>query len=95
VRSCLLSNGIGGMVELFEVLHPRGRSIPFAANWGDFGYLHLCLNAKDIHKIARYLQKEGIEIISPPMNADDERAPAFMYFRDPDGIFLEVMDFNT
>ena len=40
VRSCLLANRRGeGMVELFEVTRPRGRSIPFASRWGDFGYL--------------------------------------------------------
>jgi catechol 2,3-dioxygenase-like lactoylglutathione lyase family enzyme len=95
VRSCLLSNGDkGGKVELFEVLTPRGRSMPFSANWGDFGYLQLCLNAKSVGEIAGYFKAEGIEIVSPPMNADDEVAPAFMYFRDPDGIFLEVMDFS-
>ncbi|MFC2070616.1 VOC family protein, partial [Chloroflexota bacterium] len=44
VRSCVLANSEGGgMVELFEVLEPRGRSIPFSALWGDFGYLQTCL----------------------------------------------------
>lgn len=95
VRSCLLSNGNnGGKVELFEVLTPRGRSMPFSANWGDFGYLQLCLKAKGVGEIADYFKSEKIDIVSPPMNADDVVAPEFMYFRDPDGIFLEVMDFN-
>jgi len=43
------------MIELFEVMEPRGRSMPFAAGWGDFGYLQVCLNGKqgdDIFQMA-------------------------------------------
>lgn len=97
VRSCVLANSkAGGMLELFEVMAPRGRSIPFATRWGDFGYLQVCLNGKqgaDIIKIAAYFEKEGIEFISGPKLMHDERQGAFFYMKDPDGNMVEFLNF--
>jgi catechol 2,3-dioxygenase-like lactoylglutathione lyase family enzyme len=95
VRSCLLANSEGGgMLELFEVLTPRGRSIPFATNWGDFGYLQVCLYCDNIHEMAAYFEKEGIEFLCEIQMIDDgtpENAGMFMYIKDPDGIPVEFM----
>jgi catechol 2,3-dioxygenase-like lactoylglutathione lyase family enzyme len=97
VRSCLLaSSKAEGMVELFEVLEPRGRSIPFAVRWGDFGYLQVCLNGKqgdDIFQMATYLEREGVEFVSGPQLMGDEREGAFLYAKDPDGIPMEFLVF--
>ncbi|MEJ2738605.1 MAG: VOC family protein [Dehalococcoidia bacterium] len=96
VRSCLLANSTGnGMVELSEFLKPRGRSIPFCTNWGDFGYLQLCLLGDNIRDIEKRFINEDMDLILPPqiMEEDDpENAGlAFLYTRDPDGIPVEVM----
>jgi len=95
VRSCVLANSKGGgMLELFEVLEPRGRSIPFAANWGDFGYLQVCFYCDNIHEMAAYFEKEGMEFLTRIKTIDDgrpEHAGSFIYFRDPDGIPVETM----
>ena len=97
VRSCVLKNSTAeGMIELFEVMEPRGRSIPFTARWGDFGYLQVCLNGKqgdDIYKVASYFEKEGIEFLSGPQLMGDEREGAFFYMKDPDGIPVELLVF--
>jgi catechol 2,3-dioxygenase-like lactoylglutathione lyase family enzyme len=97
VRSCVLASSQGGgMVELFEVSQPRGRSIPFAARWGDYGYLQVCLNGKqgeDIFKIAAYFEKEGIEFASGPQLMHDEKEGAFFYMKDPDGVMIEFLNF--
>ncbi len=97
VRSCILGNSqAAGMIELLEVSEPRGRSIPFATRWGDFGYLQVCLNGKqggDIFKIAAHLEKEGLEFISSPKLMNDERQGAFFYVKDPDGIMVEFLNF--
>ncbi len=96
VRSCLLgSSGAGpdeGMVELFEVMEPRGRSIPFSARWGDFGYLQVCFRHEDAREAASRLEKEGVELLcghtvmvgGPPGPPGE-----FFYLKDPDGIPLE------
>lgn len=97
VRSCVLANSEAeGMIELFEVKEPRGRSIPFASRWGDFGYLQVCLNGKqgdDIFRMATYFENEGLEFISGPQLMRDEREGAFFYIKDPDGIPVEFLVF--
>ncbi|MFC1862900.1 VOC family protein, partial [Thermodesulfobacteriota bacterium] len=97
VRSCVLKNSNAeGMIELFEVMEPRGRSIPFTARWGDFGYLQVCLNGNqgdDIFQMASYFEKEGIEFLSGPQLMGDEREGAFFYMKDPDGIPVELLVF--
>jgi catechol 2,3-dioxygenase-like lactoylglutathione lyase family enzyme len=97
IRSCVLAcSKAEGMVELFEVLEPRGRSIPFGTRWGDFGYLQVCLNGKqgdDIFEIAAYFEKEGMEFLSGPQLMHDERKGAFFYMKDPDGIPVEFLVF--
>jgi catechol 2,3-dioxygenase-like lactoylglutathione lyase family enzyme len=96
VRSCLLAAGGqgDGMVELFEVMKPRGRSIPFAARWGDFGYLQLCLNCSGVEEMAAHCEQHGIEFLTGLKRFDDERAGVFIYVRDPDGIPVEFLDFK-
>jgi catechol 2,3-dioxygenase-like lactoylglutathione lyase family enzyme len=95
VRSCLLANGKGrGMLELFEVLRPRGRSIPFGTQWGDFGYLQVCLYRNDIQEMTTTCEARGIELLAAPRIIDDPEHPgAFMYVRDPDGVPVELVAF--
>ena len=97
VRSCVLkSSQAEGMIELFEVVEPRGRSFPFGIKWGDFGYAQVCLNGKqgdDIFEMASYFEKEGIEFLSGPQLMRDEREGAFFYMKDPDGIPVEFLVF--
>jgi hypothetical protein len=84
------------MLELFEVLHPRGRSIPFSARWGDFGYLQVCMSCADVTGTAAYFAEEGIESITGPQwfgDSKDENAGMFFYIQDPDGIPVEFLSF--
>jgi catechol 2,3-dioxygenase-like lactoylglutathione lyase family enzyme len=98
VCSCVLASSQGpGMVELFEVQKPRGRSIPSFTRWGDFGLTQVCLNGKagaDILKIAAYYEKEGMEFLSGPQLMHDEKGGGFFYMKDPDGIPLEFLVFG-
>jgi catechol 2,3-dioxygenase-like lactoylglutathione lyase family enzyme len=95
VRSCVLANSKGvGMLELFEVLEPRGRSIPFSTRWGDFGYLQVCFNCDDMSEIATHCEKEGIDLLCEPQVMDTDKPElegAFLYVKDPDGIPLEFL----
>jgi len=82
------------MVELFEVVNPRGRSIPFGVNFGDFGYLQTCFYHSDIRGIAASCKEAGIEFLTDLKVMDDgipEHAGSFIYIRDPDGIPLEFL----
>jgi catechol 2,3-dioxygenase-like lactoylglutathione lyase family enzyme len=93
VRSCLCASGRGrGMLELFEVTKPRGRSIPFGAQWGDFGYLQVCLYASDRQALIAQVEAAELDMLLPLRGVEDPENPAlFMYMRDPDGILVEVM----
>jgi catechol 2,3-dioxygenase-like lactoylglutathione lyase family enzyme len=96
IRSCILGNSRGnGMVELFESLKPRGRSIPFLTNWGDYGYLQMCLLGTGIREVEAAFRQSDLDIVLDPqmITSDDPKNSglAFMYVRDPDGIPVEVM----
>jgi catechol 2,3-dioxygenase-like lactoylglutathione lyase family enzyme len=94
VRSCLLANSKGGgMLELYELLKPRGRSIPLNTYWGDFGYLEVALWVDDIHSSASYFREEGLNILHSPCMAFDgpEIQFWFAYTTDPDGIPVELI----
>ena len=94
VRSCLLANSEGGgMLELYELLKPRGRSIPFNTHWGDFGYLEVAVMCHDIHESAAYYDREGIEWLHRPCLAFDtgDEELWFLYIKDPDGIPVELV----
>jgi catechol 2,3-dioxygenase-like lactoylglutathione lyase family enzyme len=97
VRSCLLaSSAADGLVELFEVEKPRGRSIPFGATWGDFGYLQVCLNGRqgdDVFQMAAHFNDNGMEFLCGPQLMGDEKEGAFFYGKDPDGIPVEFLVF--
>ena len=95
ISSCLLaSSKIPAMLEIIEVIKPRGRSVPFFTRWGDFGYLQISFNAADISAIENYCEREGIETLCKPIKADDKLAPSHVYLKDPDGIPINCMVFN-
>jgi catechol 2,3-dioxygenase-like lactoylglutathione lyase family enzyme len=96
VRSCLLSANAKGdaMIELFEVLKPRGRSIPFAVNWGDFGYLQVGFSCDNIHEVASEIEAAGMNLLCRPKVMDGgipDHPGEFVYARDPDGIPIEFL----
>ena len=95
VNSCILASSKGGgMVELFEVLEPRGRSIPSYTLWGDFGYLQTALMCKNVPEIVAHFEKEGLEFLLKLQRMPGEEGAAFTYVRDPDGIPLEFLSFG-
>ena len=97
VRSCLLSTGGQGegMLELFETVGPRGRSLPFSALWGDFGLLQVAFNCDDVDGIAVDLAAAGMDLLCSPKVLDggpDHPDPGvFVYARDPDGVPIEFV----
>lgn len=96
VRSCFLAaeSGEGGWIELFEVLQPRGRSIPFSANWGDYGYLQVGFHCDNVQEMVSYGEGEGIDFLCRPkimVEGIPEHPGEFVYARDPDGIPIEFL----
>ena len=97
VRSCLLSASgqSNTMIELFETLNVRGRSIPFSTRWGDLGYLQAAFDCSDVNAIAADLEAAGLDLLCSPkvMQAgpDHPDPGEFVYARDPDGIPIEFL----
>jgi catechol 2,3-dioxygenase-like lactoylglutathione lyase family enzyme len=81
-------------VELTERLQARGRSIPFGANWGDFGYLQVCFSCPDVKSMATALPGHGAELLCAPHAAGPgpaDKVGEFVYARDIDGALLEFL----
>ena len=96
IRSCLLAatSKDDGMIELFEVLKPRGRSIPFATMWGDYGYLQVCFNCDDIREVKAHGEELGMEFLCEPKRMEGgipDHPGEFLYGKDPDGIPIEFL----
>lgn len=104
VKSCLLAcsksslSPVGTcMLELYEVSGPRGRSIPFGAQWGDYGFMETSMVAVGSkHKLALYYEEQGVEIAQRGTSAgvEDGTEIWFMYAKDPDGNYIETVGFN-
>jgi catechol 2,3-dioxygenase-like lactoylglutathione lyase family enzyme len=94
MRSCVIENSNSSTkIELFEVNKHRGRSIPFAAQDCDFGYVKFCLIGDNMQEIEQYYKAEGMEVIMEPQYIDDPEVAglSFMYIRDVDGVPIETM----
>ena len=81
-------------VELAERTPTRGRSFPFGANWGDFGYLQVCFSCPDVKSMAAALPGLGAELLCTPHSAGPgpaDKVGEFVYALDVDGALLEFL----
>lgn len=65
------------------VLHPRRPNFPEA-----YGLRHLAFHVTDIEKTAAELNEKGIA--TEPIRVDEFSGGKFTFFRDPDGLPLEL-----
>jgi len=59
---------------------------------GDIGLAHVALRVSDIDEVFSQLRERGIEFSSPPYDA--EGGPRIAFFRDPDGVVLELIQWR-
>lgn len=85
-------------LELIEYEHPRGKE--FNRNNNDIGAIHVAFQVSDIQAAYKRLRSQGIEFNAEPYTFKKaDGAPAvigatFAYFKDPDGIQLEIFEAN-
>lgn len=85
-------------IELTEFLAPRGRAYPADTRGNDQWFQHVAIITSDMDAAYRRLRQHGVAHAStgpqrlPDWNANAGGISAF-YFRDPDGHFLEVLQF--
>jgi glyoxylase I family protein len=76
----------GGQVELFSFPHvPERPSRPEAA-----GLRHLAFAVKDVAAEVAALEADGIEV--EPVRVDPYTGKRFTFFKDPDGLPLEIYE---
>ena len=85
-------------IELTEFLAPRGRPYPADTRGNDQWFQHIAIITADMNAAYRRLRERGVTHAStgpqrlPDWNPDAGGISAF-YFRDPDGHFLEILQF--
>lgn len=99
LRAAFVKVGDDTMLELIEFERPTSK--PFEGRNCDIGVMHLCFEVDDIDQAFAELQEAGVSINCPPIevpqgDGEDEASPLagckFCYFRDPDGIQLELFE---
>jgi catechol 2,3-dioxygenase-like lactoylglutathione lyase family enzyme len=85
-------------IELIEFLAPRGRPIPIDSRSHDRWFQHIALIVSDMDRAYQWLRQHKVEHASsgpqrlPDWNPNAGGIQAF-YFKDPDGHYLEVLQF--
>lgn len=86
------------VIELTEYLAPRGRALPEDSRANDRWFQHAAIVVADMDRAYRVLREHRVEHAStgpqrlPDSNPNAGGIRAF-YFRDPDGHFLELIQF--
>lgn len=85
-------------LELTEFLAPKGRGIPSGMRANDLAFQHVAIIVSDMDAAYAHLRRNGVRHAStgpqrlPEWNPNAAGIRAF-YFRDPDGHFLEILQF--
>ena len=85
-------------LDLTEFLAPRGRPMPLDSRSNDRWFQHVAIIVRDMDEAYRQLRKHKVEHASsgpqrlPDWNKEAGGIKAF-YFRDPDGHYLEILQF--
>jgi catechol 2,3-dioxygenase-like lactoylglutathione lyase family enzyme len=88
----------GEVLELTEFLAPRGRPYPADTRANDQWFQHVAIIVSDMDRAYARLRANGVTHAStgpqrlPDWNPNAGGIEAF-YFRDPDGHFLEILEF--
>jgi lactoylglutathione lyase len=86
-RLAFLQSG-DNLLELFEYLNPRGKTLPRERTQADHGLTHLGFRTDDIHADYQRLRKAGVEFYREPI---EYRAGVWVaYFYGPDGETCEL-----
>lgn len=88
----LLNNRHETMLDMVEWDDPS--VVGEAPVMNSLGVPRLAFRVKYLDKMVEKLRANGVKFLSEPQVLDSlERKPRFCVFRDPDGIFLELVEF--
>ncbi len=92
--------GGGPRIELIQYFAPSGITLPETALPNTVGLRHIAFFVEDIDAVCARLHDAGIETISRPMAVPeqvvthDAGRKRLCYFRDPDGVLLELAAYS-
>jgi catechol 2,3-dioxygenase-like lactoylglutathione lyase family enzyme len=78
------------VVELLQYDNEREDS--YRRSSADVGSTHVCIDVPDLQASYEELLAKGVEFLAPPLPIDDGPLAgcSFAYFKDPNGVTLEV-----
>ena len=80
----------GVMLDLQQYVAPDGKVSD--AQLGDIAHSHLCFGVPDVWAAYQDLKAKGVEFISEPVSFDLDWGIVYVvFFKDPDGFILELM----
>jgi catechol 2,3-dioxygenase-like lactoylglutathione lyase family enzyme len=85
--------GSQAVIELLEYIEPEGRADPNLGLANQIGYRHIAFQVEDIDAWYLKLQDKGIECLSSPQPVPNFNGKQLFYFRGPEGILLEFMEY--
>lgn len=87
--------GSSGLIETFQYVNPKSRSVPPDAKANDGGWQHLCFSVDDIEKTKLALEAKGVEFLSTPVTISPKHphfaGVRFCYFLGPDREVIEIL----
>jgi catechol 2,3-dioxygenase-like lactoylglutathione lyase family enzyme len=83
------------VIELLCYDNPREDT--FSRSNADVGSAHVCIDVPDLQAAYDDLSSRGVEFLAPPLPIDDGplEGCSFVYFRDPNGVTLELLETPT
>ena len=85
-------------LELLQYLAPDGQQFDENALPNTLGLRHLAFETSDMDALSKKLRAAGIEFVSEPVEVPFPVGPKQLkkrlcYFRDPDGVLLELAEY--
>jgi len=83
--------GPGFTIDLIQWVRPKGEVKPALIN--DIPGAHFAFGVKDLQGTYERLKAAGVEFVSPPVTFPEEEGSwRVLFFRDPDGFLLELIE---
>jgi catechol 2,3-dioxygenase-like lactoylglutathione lyase family enzyme len=82
-------------IELLQYDRPRGRT-EHQMRSCDVGSFHVCFDVDDLEGKYAQLKKMGLDFVTEPIVLDENQGALaglrYVYFRDPDGLLLQIYE---
>jgi len=99
-RCVYLDTGTGARIELLEYQAPKSEAPGETQQTNNLGIRHLAFEVDDIEAEYKRLSSAGVVFVSKPEKVPFQpgkggRTKQLCYFRDPDGIILELAEYKA